>query len=134
MGRNDVIKVTGSLRVFGYAETEAVLGVIARSAGWRGLRAGALGLGGLMAAPLLAVVPPHAPWALGAAGTGLALGLRKWTERFTLVSLRGACPRCGGNISVDRAGRLRNPAPVDCPACHHAVTLAISPEELPPPP
>lgn len=134
MVRHDVMNVTGSLRVFGYADTPVTLRVLPRSVGWRALRAGALGLGGLATAPLVAVLPPHAPWALGAAGAGVILGARKWAERFTLVSLRGSCPRCGSDLMVDRPGRLRNPAPVDCPGCHHAVTLTISPEALRPPP
>ncbi|HSG48302.1 MAG TPA: hypothetical protein VLA43_10850 [Longimicrobiales bacterium] len=124
--------VTGSLNVFGYGETRATLRVLPRSRGWRALRSGALTLGGLVAAPVVALIPPHAAWALGAAVTGAVLGARKWGERFTLLSLRGSCPRCGAPLTLDRPGPLRNPATVDCEACHHAATLTIPAESLRP--
>lgn len=118
-------EIQGHLRIFGYPDTPAPASVLPRSVGWRAARAGARVLAGLVAAPLAALIPPHAAWALGAAATGLVLGARKWSERRTLVSLAGACPRCGAPITLDRPVRLRDPFPIDCTACHHSASLHL---------
>lgn len=118
-------EVQGTVTLFGYDETDATATVLPRSVGWRALRAGAFVAGGLLLAPVVALLPPHVAWALAAAVTGMVLGARKWAERFTLLSLEGRCPRCGEPLAVGRPTRLRNPWTLDCEACHHAVTLTV---------
>lgn len=122
--------VTGTLRVFGHEDTEAHLRLLPRSAKWRATRAGAFILGGVVLAPLVALIPPHAAWALASVGTGVALGVRKWKERFTLLRLRATCPRCGEEILRDSPARLRTPETVTCEACNHSASLAVDPEAL----
>lgn len=124
--------VTGTLSVFGHEDTEAHLRLLPRSTGWRATRAGAFTLGGVALAPLVALVPPHAAWALASVGTGVALGIRKWKERFTLLRLRAPCPRCGQEIRRDSPARLRTPETVTCEACHHSASLVVDPEALRP--
>ena len=70
--------------------------------GWRARRAAIALAAGLIVAPLVALVPPHAPWALGALGIGLLTARRRWAEEHTLHFLEGACPRCGEGITLSR--------------------------------
>lgn len=125
--------VTGTLRVFGHDDTEARLAVIPRGTAWRATRAGGFILGGVLAAPVVALLPPHVAWAMAAVLTGLFLGLRKWAERHTLVELTGPCPRCGATIHIGSPTRLRNPWNVSCEACRHAATVTVDPDALPRP-
>lgn len=119
------VKIQGTLQTFGHEATEAHAEVVARSVGWRATRAGAFLIGGLGLAPVVAVLPPHVAWALGSAVTGFVLGARKWAERFSLLSLEGACPRCGAVLHVDGPVRLRNRGSLSCETCHHAATLVF---------
>ena len=80
---------------------------------------------GLIAAPVVVLVPPHAPWALGALGIGLLTARRRWGEEQTLHSLKGACPRCGESITLSRPTRLRHPHAISCPSCHYELALSV---------
>lgn len=123
-------ELEGTLSVFGHDDTGARVTVLPRSTGWRAVRAGGLVLAGLLAAPVVALLPPHVAWAMGAALTGIFLGARKWAERYTAVSLEGPCPRCAAPLGLGGATRLRNPWTVDCEECHHGITLTIPEEAL----
>lgn len=125
-----VREVRGTLSVFGYPGSPATASVLPRSLGWRATRAGGSVLMGLVAAPVVALLPPHIAWALGAAVTGFILGARKWAERFTLLALEGSCPRCHAPLGLDRPTRLRTPFTVDCPNCHHGSSLTFPEWEL----
>ena len=125
--------VAGTLRVFGHDDTVAQLAVLPRGTAWRATRAGGFILGGLLAAPVVALLPPHVAWAMGSVLTGLFFGIRKWSERHTLVELSGPCPRCGATIRIGSPTRLRNPWNVTCDACRHAATVTVEPGDLPTP-
>ena len=107
--------------------------MVARSVGWRGARAGLFFLGGVVLSPLVALIPPHAAWALASVVTGIVLGGRKWAERHTLFSLSGVCPRCGAAVQVEGPMRFRNGSTVDCASCHHGATLTVDAAALPAP-
>ncbi|MDT8340469.1 MAG: hypothetical protein RQ751_03065 [Longimicrobiales bacterium] len=115
----------GVLRTFGYPDAEVHVTVQPRTLAWRASRAGVFIGGGVLVAPVVALVPPHAAWALGALTLGLVLGLRRWRERATVTALRGACPRCGTALSLDRPVRLRPELSVPCPRCRHTATLEV---------
>jgi hypothetical protein len=83
----------------------------------------------LVVAPVMGLIPPHAPWILGALTGGGLLARRRWIERFTLVDVEGTCPRCGGAVKA-ASGRLRDPHPAVCDACHHEAAVRILPEAL----
>jgi len=113
------------LTVFGFPSTEAVARVHYRDAFWRGSRAaGFMGVG-LLLAPAAALVPPHAPWAIGALGVGALLARRKWQERRTLVHLDGTCPRCESPLRVTRPTRMREPHSIACEGCNHEMELEL---------
>ena len=126
-----VLELSGTLNLFGFPPQHAAVGVLPRSRGWRTLRAAGFLGGGLLLAPLVGVVPPHAPWVAGALGFGGFLGIRKWRERFTLVSLEGSCPRCGEVVGIRAGTPLRPTLSVPCDKCHHDSRLRV---DLPPAP
>lgn len=117
------LTVRGHLRIFGYEDTELELTVIPRSTRWRALRAGPWFAAAAVAA-VLVILPPHVLWILLAL-VAVGLGIRKWTERHTLVELLGSCPRCGAEIAEAGPGRFRPGATVDCPSCQHGSRVVL---------
>ena len=99
--------VRARITLFGFDDVPAHVRVETRSVGWRARRAAIALAAGLIAAPLAALVPPHAPWALGALGIALLTARRRWAEEHTLHFLEGACPRCGEGITLSRPGTGR---------------------------
>jgi len=83
----------------------------------------------LVIAPMMAIVPPHAPWLIGALTAGIILTRRRLIERFTLISLEGTCPKCDATIDVKRT-RLRIPHPLTCQSCHHQASLKVPAKTL----
>ncbi len=61
------ILVPARITLFGFDVVRANARIEARSAGWRARRASIALAAGLIVAPAVALVPPHAPWALGGA-------------------------------------------------------------------
>jgi hypothetical protein len=114
--------------VFGFPNTPVEMSVRQRPLSWRAGGAARTLAVFVVVAPLVAIVPPHAPWAIGASAAGAILARRRWSERFTLERVEGACPKCGAPLSV-RAGRLKLPHPVACDACHHQTSLRF-PEQV----
>ena len=128
----DISRVTlpAEAHVFGHEATPVQLVLTPRSTGWRAGRAARWIVGGLVLAPVVGVLPPHAPWAAGAGVGGLVLGLRKWGERFTLQEIEGACPRCAATLALTGTPPLRSPHPIPCDACGNPVSLRIAPTVL----
>jgi len=125
----EILELSGTLSLFGFPARGAVLQVLPRSTAWRGTRASAFFGGGLLMAPILGVLPPHAPWVAGALGLGGFFGIRKWRERFTLMSFHGECPKCGGALGLRKGIPLRAELSVPCEGCHHDSRLSVA---LPP--
>ena len=123
---SSVERETGTLSLFGFANTEAVLELLPRSRNWRAVRATVFFGGGLVLAPAVGLFPPHAPWATGALVLGTVLGLRKWREHFTILSLRALCPKCGGPMAIRKGTPFRNTISVPCEGCNHESRLVVS--------
>jgi len=109
----------GTVSLFGFPSTEAVLQVQPRSRGWRWTRAGLFLGGGLLAAPVVGLVPPHAPWVVGVLGLAGFLGVRRFKEKFTVLSFHGTCPRCGEALALKAGVPLKSAMAVPCGACGH---------------
>jgi MYXO-CTERM domain-containing protein len=124
-----VDSVPGQAVLFGFPPTEVEAEVIPRTRRWRLSGAVRAVLVSLVVAPVVAVVPPHAPWALGALGAGAFFGRRRWMETHTLRSIHGACPKCGQPFRA-RSSRLRTPHPLQCEGCHHVSELRLSVDAL----
>jgi len=116
--------------LFGHSPTSARLVLEPRSRGWRTRKAAVPLFIGLAVAPLVALLPPHAPWALVALATGAILARRKWKERYTIQDARARCPRCDAELPLAEGSRLRIPHPVTCPDCGHEPVVEISQERL----
>jgi len=115
--------------LFGFDDTDARARIIARGRAWRvGGAARSFGLFAL-AAPFVAVFPPHAVWFIGALVTGGVLARRRYVERYTLVDVDGTCPKCSTPLAV-KSGRLKLPHPMPCETCNHEPTLRIDGETL----
>ena len=119
------VSVPAQITLFGFDGVSADARIEARSRGWRARRAAIALAAGLIAAPLAALVPPHAPWALGALGIGLLTARRRWAEAHTLHFLEGACPRCGEGITLSRPARLRHPDATSCPSCQYELAITV---------
>lgn len=128
---NDTLVTDAEVRLFGHSPRPARARIRVRSRSWR--LGGALRrlAGGAVLAPFAAIVPPHAPWAIGALGVGALLARRRWHERFTLAGVEGSCPRCGAELSA-RGGRLRAPHPLTCDGCRHGLQLVVEDADLEP--
>lgn len=121
--------VQGEAVVFGFPNTRVELSVRRRAVSWRAGGAARTLAVFVLIVPLVAIVPPHAPWAIGALAAGAVLARRRWSERFTLERVAGACPKCGEPLVVKPA-RLKLPHPVSCEACHHQTALRFSEDVL----
>jgi len=110
--------------LFGYDPRPVDATIRPRTKAWR--MAGAartMGIG-VLVAPVVAAVPPHAPWVIGALAGGAILARRRLSERYTVVSVEGTCPKCGAPLQV-KSGRLRTPHPLPCETCHLESTLRL---------
>jgi hypothetical protein len=121
--------VEGEAILFGFPPTRAVVTIKRRSFGWRAGGAARTMAAFLVITPVVLIVPPHAPWALGALGSGAILARRRWVEHFTLQSVQGTCPKCGAPLDV-KSGRLKTPHPITCEACHHQSSLVVPEQAL----
>lgn len=128
-GRPDRMRVRAEAVLFGFEPTEVEVSVRRRPLRWRAIGAAQRMAVGLVLAPFVAVVPPHAPWLLGALGGGFLLARRRWIERLTVERVEGPCPKCGASLGV-KVGRLRSPHPVACESCHHQCSLRLPMEQL----
>ncbi len=122
--------VSAKAQVFGHDPTSVQLTLVPRTTRWRAVRAAPFLVGGIVLAPILGILPPHAPWAVGAGGGGLYMALRKWGERFTFVGVEGICPRCGAGLNLSGAPPLKMPHRIPCDACGNPVSITVEPGEL----
>jgi hypothetical protein len=83
----------------------------------------------VVAAPIVFLLPPHVPWALGALVVGGYFAYRQWTGEYEVRSFAGSCPRCGAALPIEAGARIRLPHTVNCYQCHHEPTLVV---DLPP--
>ncbi len=119
------VSVPARITLFGFSPVEGGASIEPRSVQWR-MRTTLTSLGvALLIAPLLALVPPHAPWALGALGVGAATARRKWLEVHSLRSIEGTCPRCGSEVSLAKPVRLRHPHTVPCDGCKFELSVHV---------
>lgn len=120
----DALEVTARLVLFGFPASEALARIRPRSRNWRVGGSIQIMAAFIAIAPLVALVPPHAPWPLGALGVGGILARRRWIERFTLVTLETSCPKCA-TPAVSKPTRLRSPHTITCEGCHHSSVLKV---------
>lgn len=127
----DRIVVEGALvRLFGHDAADARLEVEPRPRAWRIRRAALPLVVGLALAPLVGLVPPHAPWAVASLGAGLLVARRRWKEEFTIRALDARCPRCDEPLPDDAGRALRFPHALTCESCGHEPAVHVDPDRL----
>lgn len=121
----DTARITppARLTLFGFEPTAAEVEVVPRARAWRLRGSLLILLATIVAAPLAALIPPHLPWGIGALAVGAFLARRRWSERFTLASLRARCPGCGAEPEVDVPIALDSPHTVSCGECRRDLVL-----------
>ena len=120
------ITVQARLTLFGHDATETSIELIPRSLQWRLVRTGIVTAIFLVILPIAALIPPHAPWAAGVVLGLVLVGRGRWLERYTIVGLKGVCPRCGTSLQISKRMRLRQPHPISCEGCNHDVMLTTT--------
>jgi hypothetical protein len=118
------LRIKGEAILFGFPNTKAVLTIRPRPTSWRASGAALRMAGFIVLAAAVAIIPPHAPWIIGALAGGVILARRRWIERYTLESVNGTCPKCGAELNA-KGSRLRKPHPVMCENCHHEISLTF---------
>lgn len=116
--------------LFGFDASPVSLEVLPRTRQWRLVGVARAVAVSLVAAPVVAIVPPHAPWAIGALAAGAYFARRRWTETHTLAGVEGTCPKCGAPFE-SKPSRLKRPHPLECEGCHHVSELRIPDGALP---
>lgn len=125
----DAFEAEGRAVLFGFPATRVRVTLRRRSRGWRvGGAARTVGVS-VLVAPVVALLPPHAIWPIGALVAGGVLAHRRFNERFTLLELEGACPKCEAQLHV-KGGRLRQPHPLPCDVCHFDSALKLPTDVL----
>ncbi|HEX8907316.1 MAG TPA: hypothetical protein VF771_20860 [Longimicrobiaceae bacterium] len=109
-------EVPARLVFMGGHTSEARARVIERSGHWR--RAQVLkDLALLLLIPLVIFIPPHFPWPIIVATVAFLRAFNHMREHRTLLSLHGACPKCGTVQDFSELGRMGNPHKVTCANC-----------------
>ncbi len=112
------------MEAFGFPTQPASIEAVARAASWRASRALLAAAVALGVAPIVALVPPHFPWLIGAVVTGGVLARRRLTERYTVLSMTAVCPRCGAPVTTG-PGRLTAERTVSCGSCNQDSVLTV---------
>lgn len=124
-----ILNADARVVLFGFEPVPSTVGLRRRPRRWRVGGAVRIMAVAMLVAPLVGLVPPHAPWAIGALAVGGLLARRRLQERFTVVSLDARCPRCDSALEAP-VGRLRDPHPVPCQSCHHEASLRLPGDAL----
>jgi hypothetical protein len=113
------------LEAFGFTASPATVRVVRRSTSWRMTRALLSLFLGWGLAPVVALIPPHIPWAAGAIIGGGWFAWRFSRERVTLLDYEGACPRCGERVHSEGGVPVTASHAVHCPSCGQGLMLEI---------
>ena len=124
-----ILNTDARVVLFGFEPAAATVALRRRPRRWRVGGALKIMAVAVVVAPVLGLIPPHAPWIIGALAVGGFLAKRRLDERFTVVSLEARCPRCDASLQAP-VGRLRDPHPVPCQACHHEPALHVPTDAL----
>jgi hypothetical protein len=110
---------------FGFEPTPVHVRLVKRSTSWRMTRALLSLFVGWGLAPVVALLPPHIPWAAGSIIAGCYFAWRFSRERVTLLTYAGACPRCGNEVAAEPRAPLASSQSVHCGSCGQGLVLEI---------
>ena len=121
----------GEIGLFGHDPSTARVTLFPRSLSWRTRRAVLYVLLGVAIAPVVALLPPHAVWLIGALTAGGVLAWRSFNTRWVVEHLDGSCPRCSAPVSLKKGTRFKQPHPISCVGCQHELALHVDAGQLP---
>ncbi|HEX6939657.1 MAG TPA: hypothetical protein VF158_09610 [Longimicrobiales bacterium] len=114
------------LTLFGFKSVPATVEVVHRPRSLRVSRA-LLSLAGCWALmPVVAIVPPHIPWALVAFGAGIYLAWTNWRGTHEVRSVEAKCPSCGNALTIKPGAKISLPYKLVCYECHQEPFLEIA--------
>jgi len=111
-----VPEVPARLVFMGGKASEARARVVERSKAWRRSQM-MKDLALLLLIPVVIFIPPHFPWPIVVTAVALMRAFNHSREYRTLLSLHGACPKCGTEQDFTELGRMGNPHKVTCASC-----------------
>ncbi|HEX7120586.1 MAG TPA: hypothetical protein VF212_17470 [Longimicrobiales bacterium] len=126
----NVVAPPARMTLFGFKAVPARAEVVHRPRPVRVSRA-LLYLAGCWALmPIVAIIPPHFPWAIAAFGAGIYLAWTNWRGTYEVRSVEATCPSCGGALTVKAGAKISLPHKIVCYACHQEpfLELADAPE------
>ena len=121
----EILSGDARLTLRGHEPRPATLEIEYRAPRTRMTRALLSLLGFWVLAPLVAIVPPHVPWALLAFAAGIYFAFRQWTGEYIVHRFDGACPRCETPLPLPAGSRVRLPHQMVCYRCHHEPLLEV---------
>lgn len=119
------LKPPAWLDAFGYPSTPVAVTLLPRPVSWRMTRSLLSLLVGWGMIPVVALIPPHAPWAILAFFGGAFFAQRFARERVTLLDMAGPCPRCQKPLQTRRPAMFREPYSIDCGHCGQGLLLRV---------
>lgn len=82
-------------------------------------------VGFTLLAAVVAILPPHIPWALIALSAGVIIAFRNFRGVYTVRSFEGNCPRCGAALKVEPGAKIKPPHEMDCYNCHFHPVMEV---------
>ena len=117
-------ELPAQLTLFGHSPAPAMLRAEPRSGPGRRARALIALLVCWALVPIVAIVPPHIPWALAAFIAGIYLARKNWRGTHLVHELEGACPRCETPVRMRRNTLIRLPHALTCYGCQSELILS----------
>jgi hypothetical protein len=124
----DVVQVPVVLTAFGALPTPAQATVVVQGPSRRATRA-LTGLGACWGLALVSVFIPVAHFVLVPTFivAGVVVAVLRAREERRLMSVSGACPRCGAGLALTPGRRFQADCALDCPHCHQVLRLSTAP-------
>lgn len=118
--------VPARLSLRGHEPQPAALSLDFRPPRTRAIRAIGILVGFWILTPIVALLPPHIPWALLAFFAGIYFAIRQWRGEYEVGSFDGKCPRCSSPLKLEPGARIKIPYQMACYQCHHHPLLEVS--------
>lgn len=109
----------------GHDPTPAQAELIYRTKKSRTVKALVSLLGFWILTPIVALIPPHIPWALLAFLAGIYFAWSNLRGSYHVQQLEGDCPRCGNHLAVKPGSRISLPHKMTCFVCHHEPVFEV---------
>lgn len=117
------LRLTTRLSLLGFTATPAELEVAPRPR-WKRIGIALLVFAaGVATVPVATLLPPHVEWGVLTLLWSVYWARRHLLAEYTVRSMSGVCPRCGGTVTVRRGALLHMPQGVVCFRCRQAPRL-----------